>query len=143
MEDESALVGNNLRAHLDATEKERRDDEAVLDFEMAANLRDEIKRLQEIELVVADDPLTLNKGIEVTKAAGAGAAKRGKAGGRATHSSAKNASLPKKPELDELIVGQTEKVVGSGDMTTRYPLPRSTNGKPGQCGGFKASKRGR
>ncbi len=33
-----------------------RDAAADLDFEMAARLRDEIKRLREVELAVADDP---------------------------------------------------------------------------------------
>ena len=52
-----AMVGNNLKAHLDHLEKEMRNAAADLDFERAARLRDEIKRLREIELAIADDPL--------------------------------------------------------------------------------------
>jgi len=51
------LVGNNLKAHLDHLETEMRDAAANLDFEKAARLRDEIKRLREKELAIADDPL--------------------------------------------------------------------------------------
>ncbi|WP_102958882.1 excinuclease ABC subunit UvrB [Mangrovicella endophytica] len=48
--DEGALVGSNLKAHLDYLQKEMRDAAADLDFEKAARLRDEIKRLQAKEL---------------------------------------------------------------------------------------------
>ena len=50
-------MGGNLRAHIDALEKDMREAAANLDFEIAARLRDEIKRLQETELAIADDPL--------------------------------------------------------------------------------------
>ncbi|MFT2212702.1 excinuclease ABC subunit UvrB [Rhizobium giardinii] len=51
------LVGNNLAAHLDALEKQMRNAAADLDFETAARLRDEIKRLKAAELAVMDDPM--------------------------------------------------------------------------------------
>ncbi|MFB2602919.1 UvrB/UvrC motif-containing protein, partial [Rhizobium phaseoli] len=51
------LVGNNLQAHLNALEKSMRDAAADLDFEKAARLRDEIKRLKAAELAVMDDPM--------------------------------------------------------------------------------------
>ena len=51
------LVGNNLKTHLEHLEKEMRDAASDLDFERAARLRDEIKRLRETELAIADDPL--------------------------------------------------------------------------------------
>ena len=51
------MVGNNLKAHLEALEKQMRDAAADLDFERAARLRDEIKRLRETELAISDDPL--------------------------------------------------------------------------------------
>jgi len=54
---EGALVGNNLKAHLDHLQKEMRDAAANLDFERAARMRDEIKRLRETELAISDDPL--------------------------------------------------------------------------------------
>ncbi|MBB3399239.1 MULTISPECIES: excinuclease ABC subunit UvrB [unclassified Rhizobium] len=51
------LVGGNLQAHLNALEKQMRDAAADLDFEKAARLRDEIKRLKAAELAVMDDPM--------------------------------------------------------------------------------------
>ncbi|MGE8104134.1 excinuclease ABC subunit UvrB [Allorhizobium sp. NPDC080224] len=51
------LVGNNLQAHLNALEKDMRDAAADLDFEKAARLRDEIKRLKAVELAAMDDPI--------------------------------------------------------------------------------------
>ncbi|UWU15734.1 excinuclease ABC subunit UvrB [Rhizobium sullae] len=51
------LVGNNLQTHLNALEKQMRDAAADLDFEKAARLRDEIKRLKAAELAVMDDPM--------------------------------------------------------------------------------------
>ncbi|RUM96917.1 excinuclease ABC subunit UvrB [Pseudaminobacter arsenicus] len=51
------MVGNNLKTHLDALDKQMRDAAADLDFEKAARIRDEIKRLRELELSISDDPL--------------------------------------------------------------------------------------
>jgi excinuclease ABC subunit B len=51
------LVGGNMQAHLNALEKQMRDAAADLDFEAAARLRDEIKRLKAVELAVMDDPI--------------------------------------------------------------------------------------
>jgi excinuclease ABC subunit B len=63
---EGALIGNNFKTHLAALEKQMRDAAADLDFEKAARLRDEVKRLRALELDVADDPLARDTGIENT-----------------------------------------------------------------------------
>ena len=56
--------GGNLKKHLGHLEKEMREAASNLEFEEAARLRDEIKRLQEVELAVADDPLARQSVIE-------------------------------------------------------------------------------
>ncbi|MAW82539.1 MAG: excinuclease ABC subunit B [Parvularcula sp.] len=56
--------GHNLKAHLDALEKQMREAASNLEFETAARLRDEIKRLQDVELAVSDDPLARQSDIE-------------------------------------------------------------------------------
>ncbi len=143
--EEGALVGNNLKAHLNGLEKDMRDAAADLDFEKAASLRDEIKRLQETELLVADDPWARNSGIENTQKSRALDAKRKKAGGRASGQppDAKNKSYFAKPDLDDMGGTPTGVPVGSETLPSKRPVPRSTSGKPGQRGGFKANKRGR
>lgn len=55
--EEGAMIGNNLKAHLEHLDRKMRDAAADLDFEAAARIRDEIKRLREVELAVSDDPL--------------------------------------------------------------------------------------
>ena len=52
-----AMIGNNLKAHLEALDKQMRAAATDLDFEKAARIRDEIKRLREMELAISDDPL--------------------------------------------------------------------------------------
>jgi excinuclease ABC subunit B len=61
------LVGNNLQAHLNALEKSMRDAAADLDFEKAARLRDEIKRLKAAELATMDDPMARQEAGESPK----------------------------------------------------------------------------
>jgi excinuclease ABC subunit B len=63
---EGALIGNNFKTHLAALEKQMRDAAADLDFEKAARLRDEVKRLRALELDIADDPMARDLGIENT-----------------------------------------------------------------------------
>ncbi|MEM9705982.1 MAG: excinuclease ABC subunit UvrB [Pseudomonadota bacterium] len=62
--DDGTPMGGNLRTHIDALEAEMREAAANLEFETAARLRDEIKRLQETELAIADDPLARQSAVE-------------------------------------------------------------------------------
>ena len=57
-------AGHNLQAHLKHLEKEMREAASNLEFETAARLRDEIKRLQEVELAIADDPMVKQYEVE-------------------------------------------------------------------------------
>ena len=62
-EKQAPLLGSNLRAHIEGLEAEMREAAADLEFE-TARLRDEIKRLQETELAVADDPFARQSEVD-------------------------------------------------------------------------------
>ncbi len=98
-----AMIGNNLKAHLEALEKQMRDAAADLDFERAARLRDEIKRLREMELAISDDPLAKYADME-SPVSGREKGKHNK--GRALHKAVDDgeagASLFRKPNLGEM-----------------------------------------
>ncbi len=61
---EKPMVGQNLAAHLDALRNQMRKAAENLEFEEAARLRDEVKRLEAVELAVADDPFARQEVIE-------------------------------------------------------------------------------
>ena len=63
-EEGGEFIGHNLRAHIEALEKQMREAASDLEFETAARLRDEIKRLQATELAIADDPFARQSEVE-------------------------------------------------------------------------------
>ena len=58
------MVGSNLQAHLEALRAQMRKAAENLEFEDAARLRDEVKRLEAVDLAIADDPLARQSAIE-------------------------------------------------------------------------------
>ncbi len=76
------MVGANLQAHLDGLRKDMMKAAENLEFEEAARLRDEVKRLEAVDLAIADDPLARQSAIEAASET-TGRSKAGRGGTRA------------------------------------------------------------
>ncbi len=61
---DQGLAGSNLQAVLDGLRTDMRKAAENLEFEEAARLRDEIKRLEAVDLAVHDDPLARQQAVE-------------------------------------------------------------------------------
>jgi excinuclease ABC subunit B len=117
---DAATIGHNFETVLASMETKMREAASDLDFEEAARLRDEIKRLRQTELAVVDNPTVRN--VMVTQ--------------DPKLRRAVKTDRPHKPLLDEMGIGTWHEV-----KPARPDSPRSKMGKPGMRGGFK--KRGR
>ncbi|MFC5386061.1 excinuclease ABC subunit UvrB [Aquamicrobium segne] len=105
-DDAGQLVGNNLKTHLEFLHKKMQVAATDLNFEEAARLRDEIKRLTELELAISDDPLA--KYVESESPVSGrekGRHNQGRARHRAVDDSPANTSLFAKPSLDDMGPG--------------------------------------
>ena len=77
---DAPMHGANLAAHLDGLRAEMRKAAENLEFEEAARLRDEVKRLEAVDLAIADDPLARQSAIEAAGEAAKGGRGRSTAG---------------------------------------------------------------
>jgi excinuclease ABC subunit B len=119
--DAVATIGHNFEAVIADLETRMREAAADLNFEEAARLRDEIKRLRATELAVTDDPTAK---LSLPARGSAGPRRQG------SHKDRPHRQGPHKPSIDQMGPG-VEAVPGG------KPGPRSKLGRPGMRGGFK------
>jgi excinuclease ABC subunit B len=119
---DEGMIGHNFEAHMADLQKRMLQAASNLEFEEAGRLRDEIKRLRETELVLADDPLARQEDVEDRAGRFAGSTRPG----------APSGSRARKPTLDEMgargevPAGSSGRVQGPAGLSMRSLARRNS-----------------
>nr|WP_321334002.1 excinuclease ABC subunit UvrB [Breoghania sp.] len=129
-EDAGEMIGHNMTAHIEALEKRMREAAADLDFEEAARLRDEVKRLRETELAISDDPLARQAAVEDKS----GGYRGERPFGASANTPKGSGSKVRKNTLDEMTVGRTEVPLARGRPGIGSDDKKGPKGRPRKTG---------